>query len=391
MESSTHVQTVVVVGYLGAGKTSMLRSLQREVAAAEGPARLRTIVNDAAPFNVDARLLAGDTPLPAADAASRAAPVDLTGGCICCTLLPEFLAAAAAEVRALAAGGWLFVESTGLGDAGPIVAGLLGLPEFASDGRGRVSAVVGVLDVTVAARLQGDPVSELLLEQLRWCTTIVLTRINEATPVELAAARALVDKAIPTDASSWQRDRPTIVPGDFGRVRLSQIVRHAPADGCVHGAAFMAAWAEELLASGGEHESEIAKYGFRTVVIAAAVGSGFDEDALIAAAAADGGLLEGVSRSKGFVMLRPAPGAVFGQHVWAGCGRALCYAPQAADKRFCASRLPEDAIVLRAEGSATATPTDAAAFDTVLIFIGRAVDRERLREQLGVLLQAVPA
>ena len=92
----------VISGFLGAGKTTLLRRL-----LAEAPAdrRLAVIVNDMSELNVDGSLVR-----PA---------VQLSDGCICCTLRKDLLR----EVTALARSGrydYLIIESTGVSEPLPV-------------------------------------------------------------------------------------------------------------------------------------------------------------------------------------------------------------------------------------------------------------------------------
>src|SRR4051812_36178401 len=86
--SPAHVH--LIVGYLGAGKTTLVRRLTRE-------GRWRVIVNDMATLNVD-ELLVRDL------GSQQVAPgvVGIAGGCICCEKLPELLAAVQQSVSSTA-------------------------------------------------------------------------------------------------------------------------------------------------------------------------------------------------------------------------------------------------------------------------------------------------
>lgn len=102
----------VLSGFLGAGKTTLLN----RVLAGRSGRRVAVIVNDMSEVNIDAQLVRGGE--AALDRVEEKL-VEMTNGCICCTLREDLLL----EVGRLAREGrfdYLLIESTGISEPVPV-------------------------------------------------------------------------------------------------------------------------------------------------------------------------------------------------------------------------------------------------------------------------------
>ncbi|MCJ9706852.1 GTP-binding protein, partial [Bradyrhizobium sp. SHOUNA76] len=105
------VPILLVTGFLGAGKTTVVNHL---LAHAEGR-RIAAVVNDFGAINIDAELIAG-----ASDGV-----VSLANGCICCSLEGDLLRTLSTLLRRDPKPEYIVIETSGVADPADIVRNLM--------------------------------------------------------------------------------------------------------------------------------------------------------------------------------------------------------------------------------------------------------------------------
>ena len=187
----------VLSGFLGAGKTTVLNHI---LGNREG-LRVAVIVNDMSEVNIDARLVAeGGAEL----SRQEEKLVEMSNGCICCTLRDDLLA----EVRRLAHEGrfdYLLIESTGVSEPMPVAETFFFRNEagFSLEDIARLDTMVTVVDAANFERDFGSPeklkdrgqevgpedersIVDLLVDQVEFADVILLNKVDAVDEAERA-------------------------------------------------------------------------------------------------------------------------------------------------------------------------------------------------------------
>lgn len=217
----------VLTGFPGAGKTTLLN----HVLSNRAGRRVAVIVNDMWEVNIDSDLLPAGSSLPR----SKEKRVEMTNGCICCTLCDDLPVevrrlTGIAELRSTAA-------TSGFHDAaGKSLSGIARLVTMVTI----ADAVNLVRDFARHDRLaargeslgEGDErrVMHLLADQMEFADVIVLNKVTVAGPLRLEQARKIL-RALNSDARLIEIDFGRVPPGeilgtglfDFGRAQEPQL------------------------------------------------------------------------------------------------------------------------------------------------------------------------
>ena len=194
-DTTTPVKIVMLTGYLGAGKTMLLNHI---LANDEG-IRAAVIVNDIGEINVDASLIKNGG-LSATDSL-----IPMSNGCICCTLASDL----AQQLTSIAETGdfdYIIIEASGICEPIPIAYTISSICDQTKGGTAPLDLdnIVAVVDCArmydefngghalLSDDIEEDDVESLLIQQIEFCTTLVLNKCDRVTPEQVAELKAIV-------------------------------------------------------------------------------------------------------------------------------------------------------------------------------------------------------
>lgn len=215
------IPVTILTGFLGAGKTSMIRALLQR----PDMPRVAVVVNEFGELGIDGEILrnCSDASCPAAEI------VELSNGCICCTVADDFLPVMQALLERTPPPERILVETSGLALPRPLIKAF-GWPGIR--GRAAIDGVIALIDaatlvvddddhdsigIAVSApettaetdpnRRHDNAVTELFDEQLAAADLIILNKTDLVTEAELTRYTTALQRRL-----QGQQERVAIAP-----------------------------------------------------------------------------------------------------------------------------------------------------------------------------------
>ena len=206
MAELTKLPVTIVTGFLGSGKTTLIRHLMQN----PGGKRLAVVVNEFGDVGVDGEILKGCA-IPECPAENI---MELANGCICCTVADDFIPTIEALMALEPRPEHILIETSGLALPKPLlkafdwpairskitVDGVIALADAEAVAAGRFAPDVDAVEAQRAADDSLDhetPLSEVFEDQISCADIVLLTKIDLAGPEGVAAARAVIEAEAP--------------------------------------------------------------------------------------------------------------------------------------------------------------------------------------------------
>ena len=190
---------LLLTGYLGSGKTTLVN----KILSNNKGIKFAVIVNDIGEVNIDADLIEKGGVVDQQDDSL----VALQNGCICCTLKMD-LVQQLSDIVKMHRFDYIVIEASGICEPAPIAQTICAYPQIypdlAKDGRAVIDSIVTVVDARrmcdefsagndlMKKELDEDDIENLLIQQIEFCSFVLLNKAGDVSPEELQKVRTIV-------------------------------------------------------------------------------------------------------------------------------------------------------------------------------------------------------
>ena len=213
---------LLLTGYLGSGKTTLVN----KILSNNKGIKFAVIVNDIGEVNIDADLIEKGGVVDQQDDSL----VALQNGCICCTLKMD-LVQQLSDIVKMHRFDYIVIEASGICEPAPIAQTICAYPQIypdlAKDGRAVLDSIVTVVDARrmcdefsagndlMKKELDEDDIENLLIQQIEFCSFVLLNKADDVSPEELQKVRTIVRALQP---------KAEIIECNYGNVDFDRIL-----------------------------------------------------------------------------------------------------------------------------------------------------------------------
>lgn len=260
MEEEKPIKIILLTGYLGAGKTTLLN----HILANEEGIRAAVIVNDIGEVNVDAALIDAN-----GFSEMDGDLIPLTNGCLCCTLSDD-LANQLTDIANAGKYDYIIIEASGICEPIPIA---YIISDFCDQTKNEghtpldLDNIVAVVDCArmydefnggrdlLEEDIDEDDIESLLIQQIEFCSTLILNKADKVTPEQMSELKAIV--------RSLQKEA-VIVEATRGDVPMSELLDTNRFD--FEKAYNSAAWVDAMEHPEEHDDPEVLEYDIETFI-----------------------------------------------------------------------------------------------------------------------------